>query len=137
MKTRRNAFTLFEMLLVVAIIGLLAALIAPQLGKQFGRSQVKITRASMQNLATKIEMFRADVGRLPTDNEGLEALVERPQGVEEWDGPYLGQATVPKDAWNHDFVYRLDDEWGFRLISLGADGREGGEGEAADLDIRS
>jgi len=137
MRTTRSAFTLFEMLLVVAIIGLLAALIAPTLGKQFGRSQVGITKAQLQDLSTKVEQFRLHVGRYPTEEEGLAALVEKPQGVDSWDGPYLGKASVPKDPWNNEFVYELDDEWGFRLISLGADGREGGEGEAADLDNRS
>jgi len=132
-----SAFTLIEMLLVVAIIGLLAALLVPQLGKQFGKSQVKVTRAQLERLSTAVEQFRLDMQRYPTEQEGLKILVEKPREGDNWGGPYLGKTTLPTDGWGRDFVYKLDDTFGFRLISLGADGKEGGEGEAADLDNRT
>ena len=132
-----RAFTLIEMLLVVAIIGLLAALLVPQLGRQFGKSQVKITRAQLERLATAVEKFRLDMQRYPTEQEGLTILVEKPREGDNWGGPYLGKTTLPTDGWGRDFIYKLDDTFGFRLISLGADGKEGGEGENADLDNRT
>ena len=133
----RTAFTLMEMLLVVAIIGLLAALLVPQLGKQFGKSQVKITTAQLANLAQSVEQFRLDIQRYPTEQEGLKVLVDKPLQLDTWDGPYLGKKTLPTDGWGREFIYKLDDTFGFRIMSLGADGVEGGEGANADLDNRS
>lgn len=134
---RTRAFTLFEMLLVVTIIGLLAALMVPQLGKQFGKSQVRITKAQLESLSAAVEQFRLDVQRYPDEREGLAVLVERPLSIANWDGPYLGKRTLPKDGWSRDFVYARDNTFGFLILSYGADGKEGGEGENADLDNRS
>ncbi|MDX2115436.1 MAG: type II secretion system major pseudopilin GspG [Planctomycetota bacterium] len=135
--TRAGGFTLVEVLFVVIIIGLIAAIAVPRLGKAFGKGQVKTTVAQMARLSAAVEEFKADVMRYPTEQEGLKALVEKPQGVDAWKGPYLDRRVVPKDGWNHDFHYRLDDTFGFLIKSLGADGKEGGEGDNADLDNRS
>lgn len=133
----RRAFTLLEMLFVVLIIGLIAALVLPRLGRTFGRGQVKTTQAQLAALTTMVEDFRADVGRYPTEPEGLGALITKPQGLESWQGPYGGKRTLPKDAWGREFIYKSDATFGFVIRSLGADQKEGGEGDNADLDNRS
>ena len=140
---RRNArpfaggFSLLEILIVLAIMGLLAALVASRLTGTFGQGQVKATRVQLQSLSTSVERFRTDVQRYPTEQEGLQSLIVKPLDADGWAGPYLDKSIVPKDAWKRDFLYRLDPTFGFRIVSLGADGKEGGEGENADLDNRS
>lgn len=135
--SRRAAFTLVEVLFVVIIIGLIAALALPRLGKVFGKGQIKTTQATLAQMTGYIEEFKADVRRYPSEQEGLKALIEKPQGLEGWDGPYVQKRALPKDGWGRDFVYKLDDRFGFVVKSYGADGKEGGEGENADLDNRS
>lgn len=134
---RGRGFSLLEILIVLAIMGLLAALVASRLSGTFGGSQVKATKVQIEQLAVAVERFRTDVQRYPTEQEGLAALLTKPQDTEGWAGPYLEKNVLPKDAWRRDFIYREDAVFGFRIISLGADGREGGEGENADLDNRS
>lgn len=137
-RSARNAgFSLIEMLFVIAIIGLIAALVLPRLGNAFGKSQVQTTKAQLSLLTGAVDQFKLNVGRYPTKEEGLGALLKKPEGAEGWDGPYLEKKTIPKDGWKHDFIYTPDDEWKFIIRSLGADGREGGEGENQDIDNRS
>ncbi|MCA9292649.1 MAG: type II secretion system major pseudopilin GspG [Phycisphaerales bacterium] len=134
----RRAFSLFEMLIVLAIIGLLAALVAPRLAGVFSGGQVKQTKAQIQLLSGAVAKFQLDMLRVPTEEEGLHALIEKPTDADEkWEGPYLERRSLPKDGWNHDFVYKTDPEFDYIIISLGSDGREGGDGDAADLDNRS
>lgn len=132
-----RAFSLLEILIVLAIMGLLAALVASRLTGTFGQSQVKATKVQLQSLTASVERFRTDVQRYPTEQEGLQSLVTKPLDAEGWAGPYLDKNVVPTDAWKRPFIYRTDDTFGFRIVSLGADGKEGGEGENADLDNRS
>ena len=133
----RTAFSLFELLIVLAIIGLLAALVLPNFGDAFGKSQVKATQQQMAMLTTAIDSFKLDYGRLPTKEEGLKVLIERPDWIDEadWSQP-LQKETLPLDGWKRPFIYELDDTFGYRIISYGADGAAGGEGKNADLDNR-
>ena len=130
---RRAGFTLIELLVVMLILGLLAALVGPKLFGKVGKARIKAAKAQISMIEDALDAFRLDVGRYPTTEEGLQALVEQPSGLEKWDGPYL-KKKVPKDPWDHDYVYKCPGEHGdYDLYSLGADGEEGGEGENADV----
>lgn len=135
----RGGFTLLEMLVVVIIIGLLAALVWPRLSENLGTSKIKTTMAQISSLDSAVEQFYAEVGRYPTQEEGLAALLKAPAGVDadKWRGPYLRKNELPKDGWNRPFEYAFDEQGRFLIRSLGADGRAGGEGENADLDNRN
>lgn len=126
-------FTLIELLVVMVILGLLAALVVPSYMRQGDKARVTTTRAQIEMLGTALDTFRLDIGRYPTSQEGLEALRERPSGVDRWDGPYL-KKEVPKDGWGNPFLYRSPGEKEpYELQSYGADGVAGGSGINADL----
>lgn len=131
----RRAFTLVEMLLVIAIIGLIAALVTPQIAKQFQKSQLQTTKAQMALLEASIQDFYSDNGRYPTETEGLKVLIDKPQDLATWSGPYLKRKSLPKDGWGSEFVYKLDPAFGFVIRSFGADKREGGTPGSQDADI--
>jgi general secretion pathway protein G len=134
-KHRQAGFTLIELLVVLMIIGLLAALVGPNLMKRGEQGKVSTAKAQIQMLNTALDMFKLDVGRYPNSQEGLTALVQNPGGTQRWDGPYLRQGKeVPLDPWEHPYVYRSPGEKGaYDLLSYGADGVAGGQGENADV----
>ena len=122
-----------ELLLVLVIIGMLAALVGPTLYQRIKPAKESATRAQIENFATALDGFLLDVSRYPTTQEGLKSLRVRPEGVEKWNGPYL-RKEVPNDAWGNPYVYRSPGRnGGYEIVSYGADGREGGEGENADI----
>lgn len=124
-----RGFTLLELLVVMVIIGLLAGLVAPRYFEQVGKSNVKIARAQIVSLGQALDQYRLDVGAYPTTEEGLDALVNKPQSATRWSGPYL-QKAVPVDPWDRPYQYRSPGEHGdYDLYSLGKDGRGGGTGE--------
>jgi general secretion pathway protein G len=133
-KDQRDAgFTLIELMIVLFILGLLAALVAPRLMGRVGKAKQKAAQAQIQMLSTALDLFHLDVGRYPSDEEGLKALVERPENVPQWSGPYL-EKGVPKDPWGRNYIYKFPGEHGaYDLTTLGADGAPGGEGEKADI----
>lgn len=133
LRARQGGFTLVEILIVVFIIGLLAALVGPQLFKRVGGAKQKMARTQIEVLGTALDTYRLDVGQYPTSEQGLAALVAQPEEIETWDGPYL-RKDVPKDPWGNDYIYRSPGERGeYELLSLGADRAEGGEGENQDV----
>jgi general secretion pathway protein G len=130
---RGKGFTLLELLVVMVIIGLLAGYVGPKYFSQIGKSEVKAARAQIDALGKAVDQFRLDVGRYPTTEEGLTALVVRPSSIPKWDGPYLAK-NVPADPWGNQYIYKSPGEHGdYDLISLGKDGRSGGDGENADI----
>jgi general secretion pathway protein G len=127
-------FTLIELLVVLVILGLLAGLVGPQVMKYLGGAKTDSTRLQIENMASTLDLYRLDVGRYPTTDEGLQALVEAPPGASNWNGPYLKKKQVPKDSWGNEYHYRSPGEHGpFDIYSLGADNTEGGEGENQDV----
>ena len=133
-RRRQAGFTLIEIMVVMVIIGLLMALVGPNL---IGRSEkAKSQAAAMQieRLGTVLDTFRLDVGRYPTTQEGLQVLVQRPMGVDRWDGPYINKG-IPKDPWDRPYIYRSPGEAGrpYDLYSLGADGAPGGTDNNRDI----
>jgi len=129
----RSGFTLLEMLVVVAIIGLLAAYVGPRYYSQIGKSQRSVAKSQIEAFSRALGTYRLDMGALPSTEEGLRVLVEKPTDASKWNGPYL-EKGVPMDPWGHAYLYKSPGEHGdFDIISLGSDGRPGGAGEAADI----
>jgi general secretion pathway protein G len=131
--SNNKGFTLIELLVVMIIIGLLAALVGPRFIRQEEKAKVKAAKAQIELLSTALDTFRLDVGRYPTSQEGLEALRTQPGGVERWDGPYL-KKEVPTDPWGKPYVYKSPgDHNPFDILSYGADGTAGGDGDNRDI----
>lgn len=131
---RQRGFTLVELLVVLVILGLIAAFAAPQVIKYLGSAKTDAAAIQIERLSGILDLYRLEVGSYPSTEEGLEALVERPVDVENWNGPYIKKADALTDPWGRPYVYRRPGEHGdFDLYSLGADGSEGGEGEDRDL----
>ena len=135
---RRAGFTLIELVVVVSVIALLATLVAPNVFRHLGAANESTARAQLEMLGAALDTYRMDVGRYPTEAEGLGALWEAPPAaVARWRGPYL-RKPVPLDPWGNSYVYRNTTSFGgapFTLLSLGADGTSGGDGEGADLSL--
>lgn len=130
---RALGFTLLELLVVMVIIGLLAAYVGPQYFSQLGKSEVKAAQAQLSALQKALDTYRVDVGRYPTTEQGLAALNTRPQNEPKWSGPYL-QKAVPPDPWGRPYLYKSPGEHGdYDLLSFGKDGQAGGTGDAVDI----
>jgi len=132
--TANTGFTLLELLVVLVILGLLASLVGPQVLRHVGSSKTQTAALQIEELGAALDLYRLEVGRYPSSQQGLEALVKQPSGVSNWNGPYLKKNVVRKDPWGNDYHYRFPGEQGeYDLYSLGADDREGGEGENQDV----
>ncbi len=133
----RKGFTLVELLVVVLIIGMLAAFAAPRMFSVIGKTKADLSKAKMAIIENALARFYIDCGRYPEDSEGLESLITPPADMEEgkWNGPYL-KASDLADQWGNPYIYVAEGEvnpGSFDLISLGGDGAEGGEGDNADI----
>jgi general secretion pathway protein G len=130
---RHGGFTLLELLVVMVIIGLLAAYVGPKYFAQIGKSEVKTARAQIVAFEKALQQFRVDVGRYPSTEQGLQSLLKRPGDLGRWDGPYL-EKSIPTDPWGNPYVYASPGEHGeIDISSAGRDGRPGGEGPDADI----
>lgn len=133
-KTKYSGFTLIELLVVLAILGLMAGIVGPQVIQYLGESKTKTAKLQIEEFSSALDLFLLDVGRYPSADEGLRALVEAPAGAGRWHGPYLKKNFAPSDPWGNSYYYRVPGEHGaYDLYSLGADGRAGGSDEAADV----
>src|SRR5436305_10548616 len=131
-----RGFTLLELLVVLAILGLLVGLVAPAALRQLGSAKEKIAHQSIERIAGVLDIYKLDVGTYPTTDQGLQALISRPQGAERWNGPYLKGDKLPEDPWGHPFVYRFPSQrqgHEYDLYSLGPTGQSGGSGDSAPI----
>jgi len=131
---RQGGFTLIELLVVLVILGLLAAFAAPQVLSYLSQAKTDAARAQVQNIASILDLYRLNVGRYPSEQDGLNALLEPPPDAPRWNGPYVKRRDALIDPWGQMYVYRFPGEFGdYDLYSLGADQAEGGEGEDQDV----
>jgi general secretion pathway protein G len=133
LRARPCGFTLLELLVVVAIIGLLAAYVGPKYFGQIGKSEQALAKAQIESFHKALGSYRLDVGNFPTTEEGLNALLNKPASAAKWAGPYLSKA-VPLDPWGKPYLYRAPgSKSDYELQSWGKDGQPGGTGDAADV----
>ena len=131
---RQAGVTLIEMLVVVTIIALFAALVAPRMLRRSDTARITAARAQINSFMTALGAYKLDTGLFPTTEQGLQALRVKPQGVNQWEGPYLPQ-EIPVDPWARPYLYKYPGEHGDEpdIISYGADGQPGGESINADI----
>lgn len=135
MQQRAAGFTLIEIIVVIVIIGGLAAFLIPKVVGQGDEAKSRLAKTMMQEISGKLELFKLDVGRYPNSGEGIKALVSNPGGLSNWNGPYLREEQA-KDPWNNEFIFTVPGKTGpFEIKSLGADGKEGGEGPNRDVTL--
>jgi len=131
-----SGFTLLELLVVLVIIGLLAAYVGPRYFEQLGKSEQKVAKAQIEGFGKALDMYRIDIGRYPTSEQGLNALLVKPNEENKWSGPYL-EKQVPMDPWGKVYMYSSPGRSGdFDLLTYGKDGQPGGEGDNADVSYR-
>ena len=125
---KKQGFTLIEIMLVVIIIGVLLAMVAPNLAGKSEKARITAAKSDIEsNLSSSLDLYELDIGRYPTTEQGVPALITGPQGVNNWNGPYLKKKKIPQDPWKHDYVYVFPgthNKDGYDLSSLGKDGVE-------------
>lgn len=128
-----KGFSLMELLVVMIILGLLASLVAPKVFKKLGMAKEKTARSQISLLMSALDQYRLDVGRYPSQQQGLKALRTNVGNEKNWDGPYVPN-DIPKDPWGNSYIYKNPGTHGdIDVYSLGADGQSGGTGDAADI----
>ena len=133
-RSRTAGFTLLELLVVLVILGLLAAVATPQVLKYLSRARTQSAALQIHDLSAALDLYRLDVGHYPSEEEGLASLVEAPATTANWNGPYVKKREMLKDPWGHPYNYLIPGQHGdYDLYSLGADNAEGGDGENQDV----
>jgi len=132
---RTSGFTLIEIIIVITIIGVIVAWAGNRIFGQQDQAQARIAKAKIASMAAQLDLYKLDTGKYPTTSDGLKALLQAPGGVSNWNGPYVKNADELKDPWKNDYIYRSPGEQNrpFEITSLGADGKEGGEGPNRDI----
>lgn len=134
---RQGGMTLMEILVVLVLLGIVMSIVAGNFLGRGEKAKADAARIQIQEISQALDLFKLEVGRYPSQSEGLQALIAAPSGLTRWNGPYWKQNQVPKDPWQNEYKFVVPGKNGapYEVISLGADGREGGEG--VDKDISS
>jgi general secretion pathway protein G len=135
MKIRTTTgFTLLELMVVLLILAMLASIAAPQVLKHLGKAKSQTAQIQVDALAASIDYYKIDIGHFPTQEQGLQALVQKPDNEPKWDGPYIKKQASLTDPWGRPYLYKIPGQHGaYDLYTYGADGKEGGEGEDRDI----
>ena len=132
----QRGFTLLELMVVLLILALIATIAAPQVTKHLRKAKTQTASIQIEALGAAVDSFNLDVGRFPTNEESLKALVSKPTAATNWDGPYIKKEASLTDPWGRPYQYASPGKGGdYDIYSLGSDGREGGEGDAADVGV--
>ncbi len=133
---RTRGMTLIEILVVLVLIGVVMGIVGGNFIQRGEKAKRDAAKIEIGQIGQTLDLFKLEVGRYPSSQEGLQALIAQPSGVNNWNGPYWKKSTVPKDPWGNDYLYVFPGQHGaYDIISYGADGKEGGDG--ADKDITS
>ena len=129
-----RGMTLIEILVVLTLIGIVMGIVGGNYLGQGEKAKAKAAKIEIEQIGQTLDLFRLEVGRYPTTQEGLQALITAPTGVANWNGPYWKKNTLPKDPWTNEYKYASPGQHGaYDLWSYGADGKEGGEGTNKDI----
>ena len=130
-----RGFSLLELLVVLLLLGAFAGIFAPKIFGQAEKAKQKAAKLEIDQIGQALDLFKLEIGRYPTSQEGLQSLMVAPSGVANWNGPYLKRNAVPKDPWSNEYKYVSpgDQNRPYDIISMGSDGKEGGDGDAKDI----
>ena len=131
---RPRGMTLIEILVVLVLIGIVMGVVAGNLIGRGEEAKRKAAKIEIEHVGQTLDLYKLEVGRYPTTQEGLQALITAPAGVNNWNGPYWKKSTLPKDPWGNEYKYASPGQHGtYDIYSYGADGKEGGEGPNKDI----
>lgn len=125
-------FTLLELLVVIVILGLLIGFVAPAVLRQLGHAKDSVAKQSIEQLGSVLDLYKLDVGDYPSTQDGLQALITKPDGADNWSGPYLKSDSLPRDPWGHPYLYEQPStrqNLSYDLCSLGSSGKSGQPGD--------
>jgi general secretion pathway protein G len=132
--TARSGFTLIELMVVLLILAMLTTIAAPRVTKYLSKAKAQTARIQVDALGAAVDAFVLDVGRPPSDGEGLDSLMSPPSDIPKWDGPYLKKSASLIDPWGRAYLYRSPGQHGeYDIFTLGADNKEGGDDDASDI----
>ncbi len=131
---KTGGFTLLELMVVLLILAMLASIAAPQVLKYLGKAKGQTAKIQIDALSAGVDFYHVDLGHFPTQEQGLHALIQRPENETKWDGPYVKKDASLLDPWGRPFLYKIPGQHGaYDIYSYGADGKEGGDGEDSDV----
>ena len=130
-----RGFSLLELLVVLLLLGAFAGIFAPKIFGQAEKAKRNAAKLEIDQIGQGLDLYKLEIGRYPTTQEGLQALIAAPSGVSNWSGPYLKRNTVPKDPWNTEYKYVSpgDQNRPYDIVSFGSDQKEGGDGDGKDI----